>query len=101
VLERPLSVKLETVDSIVQATTAIHNWLRKTSGSTYVATGFTDMEDHENSTLIPRNWREITTSGLGIMDITGGIGSNNYSVAAEEVRAKYAEYFVRDGAVSW
>jgi hypothetical protein len=92
--ERPLSVKSETVDSIVQATSAIHNWLRKTSGSTCVARGFTDMEDHENSTAIPGNRREITTSGLGPMDITGGIGSNNYSKAAEDVRAKYAEYFV-------
>jgi hypothetical protein len=35
------------------------------------------------------------------MDITGGIGSNNYSKTAEDVRAKYAEYFVGDGAVSW
>jgi hypothetical protein len=63
--------------------------------------GITDMEDHENSTVISRNWQEITTNGLGLMDITGGIGSNNYSKAAEEVRAKCAEYFVGDRAVSW
>jgi hypothetical protein len=55
VFERPLSVKPETVDSIVQATTAIHNWLRKAFDSTYVARGITDMEDHENGTVIPGN----------------------------------------------
>jgi hypothetical protein len=88
VFERPLSVKPETVDSIVRVTTALHNWLRETSRSTYVARGITDMEDHENGTVIPGNWREITTKGLGLVDITGGIGSNNYSKAAEEVRAK-------------
>jgi hypothetical protein len=101
VFERPLSVKLETVDSTVRAITEIHNWLRKTFGSTYVARGITDMEDHENGTVIPGNWREVTTNGLGLMDITGGIGSNNYSKAAEEVGAQYAEYFVGDAAVSW
>jgi hypothetical protein len=85
----------------MRATSAIHNWLRKTSGSTYVARGITDMEDHENGTVIPGNWQEITTNGLGLVDITGGIGSNNYSKAAEEVGAKCAEYFVGDGAVSW
>jgi hypothetical protein len=40
-------------------------------------------------------------SGLGPMDITGRIGSNNSSKAAEEVTAKHAEYFVGGGAVSW
>jgi hypothetical protein len=54
----------------------------------------TDMEDHENGTVIPGNWQQITMNELGLMGITGGIGSNNYSRAAEEVTAKYAEYFV-------
>jgi hypothetical protein len=84
VFERPLSVKPEAVDSIVQATTAIHNNTCNTKafGSTYVARGITYMEDHENCTVIPGNWRDITTSRLSPVDITGGIGSNNYSKAA-------------------
>jgi hypothetical protein len=44
---------------------------------------------------------EITTNRLDPLDIKSGIGSNNYSEATEEFRAKNVEYFVYDGAVSW
>jgi hypothetical protein len=41
------------MDRIVQVTAAIHNSVRKTSGSTHIAGGIIVVEGHKNDAVIP------------------------------------------------
>lgn len=51
VFEKPIALCSEKADSIVKATCALHNWLRKTTPN-YIVRGSVDEEDIENGTVI-------------------------------------------------
>lgn len=59
VFEKAIPTNLNTIDRIVCATCALHNWLRKKSRS-YITATYVDREDHEGN-FLPGSWRsEIT-----------------------------------------
>ncbi|KAJ8977075.1 hypothetical protein NQ317_017237 [Molorchus minor] len=52
VFEKPIPFNPNKIDKIVKACCAIRNWLRK-DDKNYLQSGFVDMEDTENGTVIP------------------------------------------------
>lgn len=85
------------MDKIVWAACAIHNWLRKTSASMYLPPKSVDTEDIITRDIIPGQGR----SQVKEFEHVNLKGSNNYSFDAKQVRKRYAEYFVGEGALPW
>jgi hypothetical protein len=56
-LDRKLVVKLGTVNKLVSAACALHNWLVITSKATHLSGGTTDEENDETGEIIPGRWR--------------------------------------------
>lgn len=97
IFEKPIGHRPETTDLIVQACCTLHNWLRKTSGSTYLSPLSVDVEDDLTGDLTEGEWRNITR---GLESVTP-LGQNNHSKAAGELRDKYADYFVETDPLPW
>lgn len=93
--EKPILTNLNTVDAIVCAACALHNWLRKKSGS-YIDAISVDREDHEGN-FLPGLWRSEMTA----LESVGIQGSNHSANAAREKREWYNNYFINEGSVSW
>jgi hypothetical protein len=51
--DRKLAVKLGTVNKLVSAACALHNWLVITSKATYLSGGAIDDENNETGEIIP------------------------------------------------
>jgi hypothetical protein len=56
-LDRKLAVNLRTVNKLVSAACALHNWLVITSKATYLSAGAIDEECNETGEIIPGRWR--------------------------------------------
>ncbi|XP_074032172.1 uncharacterized protein [Leptinotarsa decemlineata] len=93
--EKPISLKLETLDKVVLACCAIHNWLKKTNPR-YVMGDLIDYED-EDHRVFPGSWRQ-NDSGLQNLPATNHRHSN---MEAQQIRNKYRDYFNNEGAVPW
>lgn len=98
IYEKPISVKVETAVWIVKATSALHNWLRKTSSSAYFFRGCVDTENLENGTIIPGEWRRYKSDGIVSL---GKVGSNHYGRDAAQKRDFYARKFMTTESVPW
>lgn len=91
-----ISTNLTVTDRIVRTTCTIHNWLRKTS-RTYLTTRCVDYENLETGEIIPGLWRDANFDLQNIQPV----GSNHSSRMARQLRERYTNYFVNEGAVSW
>lgn len=96
VFEKPIPLKLETVDKVVLACCSLHNWLRRTN-PTYISTGLIDYED-ENHRTFHGSWRN--NSPLGFRDLPRDV-CRNPQRQAQQIRDKYRDYFSNEGAVPW
>jgi hypothetical protein len=96
IFEKPISLKLETVDKVVVACCALHNWLKKTNPR-YIPSGLTDYED-ENHRVIAGSWRQLTMHGLQDLPRTH---IRHAHLQAEQIRARYCNYFNNEGSVRW
>ena len=97
VFEKPITTSIDKVNVIVKASTALHNWLRKTSPASYTPPGFID-EECPRSDLRLGTWRE-NTSGGAFENITSR--NRNSTREAIKIRDNYCHYFNNDGAVPW
>lgn len=62
---KPIQLQPSKVEEIVEATCALHNWLRITSGSTYVPPGSYDEELAGSTTVQMGSWHsQIQPTGL-------------------------------------
>nr|CAI5858375.1 unnamed protein product [Callosobruchus analis] len=95
VFENAIPTSLNTVDAIVCASCALHNWLRKNSYS-YITPTCVDREDSEVQ-IIPGTWRSEITPLISINDQRRG----NHSVNAKEKRDLLKSYFMTNGSVPW
>lgn len=99
IFRRPIDIEVTKVTSLVLATCALHNFLRKSSHSSadYVPPGFVDMENADG-TFTPGEWRNnIPTNGL----LPLSHHPYTHSHAAKAIRAEFAEYFMSEGVVPW
>lgn len=62
IFEKPIPLVPATVDNIVFASCALHNYLRKMSTQTYCPRGTTDNEDFDLGNIIGGSWREETAA---------------------------------------
>lgn len=94
---RPMSVAPKTVVKIAKAACALHNFIRK-SGLNQDHKSV-DIEDLENSCIIPGDWRNEPES-TGLVKIATA-NQRNFLPEARRKRDSVAEYFINEGAVSW
>lgn len=96
-------MKVDTVQKIVQASVALHNYLRQTDTACYCPAGFVDSFDGSENTL-PGEWRRITSAdeGSGVLcslPSTRGLRYHNYAMEVREAWKAYVNS--EQGAVSW
>lgn len=97
VFERQLAVKTATVNKIVNAACALHNWLIKTCPRSYLPTGSVDHEITETREIIPGQWRRE----IGELRNIEPYGGRKSTAMANKMRDHLNKYFNNEGAVTW
>ncbi|XP_022181356.1 putative nuclease HARBI1 [Myzus persicae] len=97
VFEKPIACDVSTVDKIILACCALHNWLRITNKN-YFSRGLVDEENLDEYKIIEGSWRFQSHNGL--LPISNA-GSNHSSQIARLLREKYTAYFMNEGSVPW
>ncbi|CAH2009430.1 unnamed protein product [Acanthoscelides obtectus] len=98
IFQKPIPTDVNTTDKIIQASCALHNWLRLTSPSCYFPKDCVDVENIDSETIVEGTWRrELIATLPSITDQT----TNNSPQIARNLRDKYVEYFSGAGAVVW
>lgn len=92
-----IHLKEETVDLVIKASCALHNWLRTTSSKNYLSNGLVDRDDFDTGEVIGGLWR----TEIEPLQSIGHLGINNYSQSASILRDKLADYCYGEGAVPW
>lgn len=88
VLQKPLGMKVETAEAIVQATTCLHNYI--------ITTG--ENKRYSSEADVSNN---IVTSNTFIQHL-GRVGANSSAAAVMEQRDTLAQYFMTEqGSVPW
>ena len=102
ILLRPIDLKVDTIELLVKAACAIHNWLRMTSPANCLPSGSTDEEDVNNGNINPGAWRKELLHPLqSVARASVGYFSNNYAISAEKLRRSYARAFITNLSVPW
>ena len=100
ILGRPIECKPENVDSIVKATVALHNYLKRTDDATipkcrYVPSSFVDSASGDG------DWRETVRADTNMLPVSR-LGSYMAAHDAKNVRDKICTYFQSpEGRVPW
>ena len=103
IFRRAIQAKVETVQKIVQATVALHNYLRQTDTACYCPDGFVDSFDGSGN-ILTGEWRRITSAdeGSGALCSLPPARGSRYRNYAMEVREALKAYVNSEqGAVSW
>jgi hypothetical protein len=95
-LDRKLAVKLGTVNKIVSAACALHNWLVITSEATSLSAGAIE-ENNETCEIIPGRWR----SEIRVLRDMEKYGGNRTTKLAKKMRGRLKAYFNHEDAFSW
>lgn len=102
ILQKPLALKLSTVEKVIQAVTCLHNYIITTNiaNNQYLYEGSVDQED-VNGEIIPGNWRNIVGENNFINPL-GRIGANIGTAAAIRQREILTQYFISEqGIIPW
>lgn len=97
VFQKPIAANVNTVDKVVLATCALHNWLRSENRKTYITSSDIDREDIETGNVYCGSWRTETRD----LESLCHQGSNHSSVSAIKKRETLKNYFNNEGAVPW
>lgn len=98
IFEKPIPCLPETVDKIIKAFCALHNYLRITSSNNYTPRGSLDEEDIDSGQIRLGSWRNESNITLSPLETVGG---NHSSRLAREKRDRICQYFMNEGAVPW
>lgn len=99
ILQQSLCLKLESAESIVQATICLHNFVINTSNDKR----YLHMVDREvsNGHIIEGEWRNTITEN-NVFRHLGRVGANSSAVASMRQRDTLAKYFISDaGSIPW
>ena len=80
---KPIDLKVETIEVLVKAACALHNWLRLTSPRQYFRAGCVDAEDVDSGVINPGTWRQEGGSLRSVDRLSVGYLSNRYGNEAE------------------
>lgn len=94
---KPMNTSLATTEAIVQATVCLHNFMM--TRDHYCVANFADRTDRHDK-VTTGVWRDNIPPTDAIRDYQFA-GPNNHSRRAAEIRDKFTEYFVNEGAVPW
>lgn len=97
IFQKPIATDVNTVDKIVLAACALHNWLRKEKRNNYITHCDVDRDDIKARNIIHGTWRTETT---GLENLCRQ-GSNHPSISAVQKRETIKDYFNNEGAVPW
>lgn len=97
VFQKPIAADVNTVDKVVLAACALHNWLRCENRNTYISSTDIDREDIETGNSYSGSWRTETT---GLQSLCHQ-GSNHSAISAIQKRETLKNYFNNEGAVPW
>ena len=101
IFSSPIALPPEKVRNITTAVLILHNWLRSgKSKNAYIPSGLCDSYDFNLQTIVPGGWRKSEDNNcfLRLQPLQYGHKS---SLEAKEVRNKFKEYFLNEGALSW
>lgn len=98
IFSRPIPLNVDTVEILVKASSALHNWLRMTSSQTYLPPGSVDEEELMTGVLYPGEWRQDSN----IMSPLDNLyTSNNYKQDGNDLREWFTKEFSTTLAVPW
>lgn len=97
IYNKPMNTSLATTEAIVQATICLHNFLM--TKDRYCDDNFGDNVNY-NSIMANDLWRQNLLETSAIQDHQNA-SSNNYSKEAAEIRDRFTDYFITEGAISW
>lgn len=98
VFGKPIDLKVETTEIMVNTACTLHNWLRISSPHTYTPPGSVDYEDTVTGCVKPGSWRSEISE---LPSVVRSRNNNRAKAIAEKLRQRYKDYFVGDGAVLW
>ncbi len=96
ILHTAINLNIENIDTVVMACVVLHNFLRRTSSRTYIASESLDRENIDDGSLQtgercdPERMHNLRTGKRGAV-----------SEEAKVIRDNFTEYFVKEGAVPW
>lgn len=94
ILQKPIALKLNTVEKIVQAITCLHNYIISTNlPNNYFHDGMVDRE--VAGELISGSWRDEIKEN-GFINSLGRVGANTGTAVAMRQRETLARYFVSE-----
>lgn len=91
-----ISLKIETIEKVVLACVALHNFLRYKCQATYSPEECFDREDTSNDTIE----LGLRSDPNSLASLQNG-QSRQCSQMAKNVRVQLTEYFINEGAVPW
>lgn len=94
VFKKPITINVKNIPKVVMASCALHNYLRKRS-TNYITRNCVDLEDIENNTFRPGDWRQNDNSvGLNRTE-------RQRTADGNAVRQIFTEYFNDQGRVDF
>ncbi|KAM4035083.1 uncharacterized protein ACNLHF_021766 [Anomaloglossus baeobatrachus] len=97
VFHTPIDLKPESIDSVVLACCALHNFLRRRDAITYIPPGFVDSVDHTTGEVVLGDWRANYPTIAALQPVVHGRNKDD----AKACRDNYCQYFNGPGAVTW
>lgn len=91
----PITINVKNVDTVVLASCAIHNYLRRNAANNYMPPSYADCEDTANGVVVPGQWRDIG----GLMPLQQVPRPANLN--AKETRDMYKNFFNNEGRTSF
>lgn len=95
---QPININVDNIDIVILACCALHNFLRKTSKSSYLSEQLVDHEDLSNGNIIPGEWRQQIGSAMTNLEKSK---STNATFHAKNVRDTYKKFFNTVGSTSF
>lgn len=99
ILQKPIALKLNTVEKIMQAITCLHNYIISTNlqNNYYFHEEMIDREAADGE-IIPGSWRNEIEK-IGFINPIGRVGANIGTAAAMRQRETLARYFVSEESI--
>nr|CAI5860083.1 unnamed protein product [Callosobruchus analis] len=101
IYQRTIDAEPDTVDTIVKATTCLHNYIKQQKGDALMYCSRDYVHREEGGIVIPGQWRCEVSVDCALGDYVLCLGNRNYSREAFTLRNNLKYYLNSVGAVPW